>query len=161
MSGGAGSAGGTTTVSLATEAFAPFIGGFVAAEGYFMHITAPPRFRFAIGLGATDAELCEVLRTFFGVGAVYHSPRREAHYDDEVAFVVQGMPQLVDVIVPFMDEHLPESYKRRQYLEWRASLLEYWDHRAKRRRPCTVDDCERPRRAHGLCRRHLWALRRE
>jgi len=63
------------------------------------------------------------------------------------------------VTIPFMDEHLPESYKRRQYLAWKAELLEYWEQKAKRRRPCVVEGGEAPRRAHGLCRRHLWSLR--
>jgi hypothetical protein len=58
--------------------------------------------------------------------------------------------------VPFMDAHLPPSYKREQYLAWRGRLLDYWEHRAKRVRPCTVEGCEKPRRAHGLCRHHLY-----
>jgi len=74
---------------------------------------------------------------------------------------VQSQRQLIEVIVPFMDEHLPESYKRQQYLEWRAKLLDYWEHRAKRRRPCMVDGCAKPQRAHGFCRHHLWELRRQ
>jgi hypothetical protein len=60
-----------------------------------------------------------------------------------------------------MDEHLPASYKRVQYLDWRARLFEYWEHDAKRVRPCSVEGCDAPRRAHGYCRHHLWELRRE
>jgi len=63
------------------------------------------------------------------------------------------------VTIPFMDAHLPASNKREQYLVWRDRLLEYWEHDAKRVRPCTVDDCDAPRRAHGLCRHHLYAAR--
>lgn len=48
-----------------------------------------------------------------------------------------------------MDEHLPRSYKREQYLEWRARLLDYWEYRAKRIRPCTVNGCAEPRRLTG------------
>ena len=59
--------------------------------------------------------------------------------------------------MPFLDEHLPPSYKREQYLVWRAELMAYWDERARRRRTCTVDGCDQTRRARGLCRRHYYA----
>ncbi len=111
---------------------------------------------FEVGLGASDREMCEVLQTFLGVGHIYDSPRRRPHYDDESSFRVQALPELLDVVVPFMDAHLPPSYKREQYLAWRERLLDYWEHRAKRVRPCTVEGCEKPRRAHGLCRQHLF-----
>jgi hypothetical protein len=55
-----------------------------------------------------------------------------------------------------MDEHLPDSHKRTQYLVWRAQLLDYWEHRARRRRPCTVAGCEQPQRAKGVCRHHYY-----
>ncbi len=99
--------------------------------------------------------MCETLEDFMGVGHIYDSPRREAHHDDQSTFMILSLRQLINVVVPFMDEHLPPSYKRRQYLEWRARLFDYWEHKAKRVRPCTVDGCEDPRRAHGLCRHHL------
>ena len=101
------------------------------------------------------------LALYFGCGSVFDSPRRKAHYDDEVTFAIQSMRDHLAVTVPFMDAHLPESHKRRQYLAWKADLLEYWEHSAKRRRLCAIDGCEQLRRAHGLCRQHLWSLRRE
>lgn len=121
------------------------------------------RFRFAVGLGATDRDTCDLFKVFLGVGHVTRSPRRKPHYDDEVTFAVQAQRELVEVVVPFMDEHLPESYKRQQYLEWRAKLFEYLEQGARRRgrRPCTVEDCGEPARAHGLCRHHLWEYRRQ
>jgi len=132
--------------------------GVIAAEGTFTtwRSESKCRFTFAVGLGASDAETCELLADFFGVGHTYRSPRRKSHYDDEVTFSIQSLRDHLDVTIPFMDVHLPESHKQAQYLAWRAELLDYWEHRAKRRRTCTVDGCDRPRRAHGYCRRHLW-----
>jgi hypothetical protein len=144
----------------ATEALAEFIGGFVSAEGCFTG-DGHRRFRFSIGLGASDAGMCELVHEVLGVGSIVHSPRRKLHYEDEVQFFVQATQELVDVVVPFMDAHLPESYKREQYLEWRARLLDYWEHRFRRRKRCTVAECDAPAKAYGLCRRHLWAIRRQ
>jgi hypothetical protein len=133
---------------------AAFIGGFVAAEGCFTG--SVNRFTFSVGLGASDQQMCLLLRDFLGRGGVFHSPRRRSHYDDECSFAIQSLKDHVEVTIPFMDEHLPVSYKREQYLVWRGQLLEYWEHRAKRVRPCTVDGCDEPRRAKGRCRHHYY-----
>jgi hypothetical protein len=133
---------------------AAFIAGFVCGEGCFG--VDDDRFRFSVSLGATDAASCDLLRSFFGVGHVYDHARRREHYDDEVTFVVQSLRPLVEVVVPFMDEHLAPSYKRQQYEEWRVALLDYWATEAKRRRSCSLDGCDAPNRARGLCRRHYY-----
>ncbi|MGI9120399.1 MAG: LAGLIDADG family homing endonuclease [Acidimicrobiales bacterium] len=136
---------------------ASFVAGFVAAEGCFIVSGEPLSFTFAVALGAADAGTCELLAEFLGVGHVTQAPRRHAHYDDEVTFAVRSLSDLVEVVVPFMDEHLVSSYKRRQYEVWRGRLLDYWEHHAKRVRPCSVDGCALPRRARGLCRHHYYA----
>jgi hypothetical protein len=59
------------------------------------------------------------------------------------------------VIVPFMDEHLPPSYKRQQYDEWKRQLLDYWEFGIKRLRVCSEPNCEAVQRAKGPCRHHL------
>ena len=132
-----------------------FLGGFVAAEGTLVHTGR--RFAFRVSLGACDLPSCELFRTWLGVGTITVAPRRAEHYDDEATYAVQAVPELVEVVVPFLDEHLPPSYKREQYLVWRSELMTYWDERARRRRPCTVAGCDEPRRARGLCRRHYYA----
>lgn len=138
---------------------AAYIGGFVAAEGAFLNTGR--RFALAIALGAVDARTCELIADVFSVGTLQHSPRRQPHYDDEVTFRVDRLGDLIEVIVPFMDEHLPASHKRRQYEEWRAKLLDYWDNSAKRRRPCKIEGCGSPQRARGLCRHHYYELYRK
>ena len=102
--------------------------------------------------------MCELLLDYLAVGHIHQSPRRKPHYDDEVSFAIGALGDHLAITIPFMDEHLPESHKRTQYLAGRAELLDHWEHRAKRRRPCMVDGCEKPRRAHGYCREHLWTF---
>ena len=125
------SAGFITTDLPATEV-ADFLGGFVAAEGCFTH--SGRRFRFAVQLGAVDGGMCGVFADVLGCGTIHRYPRRRPHYDDEVVFAVQSLADLVEVVVPFMDVHLPASYKRVQYLAWRAELLDAWEHRSRRPR---------------------------
>ena len=144
----------------APERLADFIGGFVAAEGCFTS-DGDRRFRFNVGLGASDDGMCELLHLVLGVGTVRRWPRRRPHYDDEVQFTVQATRDLVEVVVPFIDVHLAPSYKQEQYLEWRARLIDYWKFRYRRRKQCSFDDCEQPAKAYELCRRHLWLVRRE
>jgi hypothetical protein len=144
-----------TTLSPATELEAAFWGGFVAAEGCFTG-AGGRMFQFAVELGASDQGACHRLRSVLGIGRLVESPKRQARYDDEVAYIVNRTADLLDVIVPFMDEHLPDSYKRTQYLAWRARLLKYWEHDMRRCRPCTVEGCTGPQRAKGLCRHHYY-----
>jgi hypothetical protein len=127
------SVGSTTTGSPATE-IANFLGGFVAAEGCFTAAPGGLRYRFSIGLGAVDAGMCAAFLSLFGCGRVRQYGRRRPHYDDEVVFAVQSKRDLVEVVLPFMDAHLPASYKRSQYLAWRAQLLDAWEHRSRRTR---------------------------
>jgi hypothetical protein len=140
-----------------TEDTASFVAGVIAAEGAFIHV-GERRFACVVGLGASDADTAELLHWYFGVGLVRWLARRRAHFDDEARWTVRRLPDLVDVIVPFMDAHLPASHKRSQYETWRDALLDYWEHRAKRRRPCAIDGCDSPRRAYGLCRRHMYEV---
>ena len=133
-----------------------FLGGFVAGEGCFTRGAPRAQFRFAVGLGAADRGMCDQLAGFLGVGRVALWARRKAHYDDEVIFSVVRTADLVQVVVPFMDAHLPPSHKRDQYFDWRADLFDYWDHTMRRRRTCTVEGCSRPQRARGVCRRHYY-----
>lgn len=141
-----------------TDDLATFLAGFVAAEGCFTSTSragGSRRFTFQVTLGATDRGTCAALGRLLGVGRIHAYPRRERRYDDEIQYSVQSIHDLIGVVVPFMDEHLPPSHKREQYLEWRQQILEYWESRAQRARPCTIEGCESVRRAHGLCRRHL------
>ena len=111
----------------------------------------PPGARFCNGCGAALHAPCP------GCGHT-NPPAWDAiaHYDDECSFRIQSLVDNVEVTIPFMDVHLPESHKREQYLVWRDQLLDYWEHRARRRRPCTVDGCTQPQRAKGVCRRHYY-----
>jgi hypothetical protein len=131
----------------------------VAGEGTFTGTKR--KHTFAVMLGEIDAESCELLRMFFGVGHVYHYPRRKPHYDDFVLFQVCKTSDLVNVIIPFMDEHLPVSFKRQQFEVWRAKVLDFWENEMKRRRPCTIEDCEQPQRGRGVCRAHYYELYRQ
>jgi hypothetical protein len=135
------------------------IGGFVAAEGCFVSSSERglPSFAFAVALGARDASACHLLHAYFGCGTVHAYPRRSPGFDDEVRFQVRRFADLRNVIVPFMDEHLPPSRKRDQFDAWREALLADAPRRSAPPRSCLVDGCTRPHRAKGLCNTHYQA----
>jgi LAGLIDADG DNA endonuclease family protein len=147
-------------VKPATEV-AAFVAGLISAEGTFTTGNGERTFTCAVQLGATDSDSIDLLHAYFGIGSVRWYPRRQPHYDDTVSWSVRAFRDLFEVIVPFMDVHLPVSHKRTQYLAWRAALLDYWEHSARRRGTCTVEGCDAPHRAHGWCRHHLYVMRRE
>jgi hypothetical protein len=109
------------------------LAGFVAGEGCF-RLSTTPRLH-------PDGD--PILKFIFTV-------------HDEATFAVQSTKELADVVVPFMDTFLPPSKKREQYLAWRRQLLAFWEHDARRRRPCTVEGCDRLQRAKGYCRHHYF-----
>jgi hypothetical protein len=113
---------------------AAFFAGFVAAEGCFTGTRRGRRFVFTIGLGSLDRRLCETFPGWLGVGRTRSYPPRRPHYQGETVYAVSAIPDLIEVVVPFMDEHLPPSSKREQYLVWRTELLDHWEHSARRRR---------------------------
>jgi hypothetical protein len=114
------------------SALGAYVAGLIAAEGTFTCATQGRRLTFGVvvDLGATDAFSCELLHAFLG-GTIHRYDRRLPHHDDVVRFQVRKLATLTDVVVPFMDEHLPDSYKRRQFLVWRDELLDYCAHRAE------------------------------
>jgi hypothetical protein len=146
-------------VKPATDAAAGFAAGFIVAEGTFLSNMRYGTFACAVALGASDTDSVELLCEYFGVGYVRWFARRKAHYDDEVRWTVRALRDLIEVVVPFMDAHLPVSHKRVQYLAWRAALFDHWEHRARRQRTCSAPGCDEPHRAHGWCRSHLYAER--
>jgi hypothetical protein len=110
----------------------------------------------AIAVGAVDASMCEMAQNVLGVGHIRSYTRRHPHFDDETVFAVQSVRDLVAVVVPFLDAHMPPCKKRDQYLVWRHKLIRFWNNDMKRRRPCTEDGCDKPQRGRGVCRRHYY-----
>lgn len=108
--------------STTRSAESAWIAGFVAGDGTFTSSGRPRTFTFAVTLGYSDFATCQRMRDFFQVGTVHVYRKRKDHYQDEVRYQVRAMRDLINVIVPFMDEHLPPSYKRNQYLEWKGPL---------------------------------------
>ena len=139
---------------------AAFAAGVIVGEGTFTTSVDARTFTCAVALGATDSDTIDLLHDFFRVGNAHRYGRRQPHHDDTVIWSVRALGDLTSVIVPFMDVHLPMSHKRVQYLGWRTALLDYWEHRARRRGTCTVPGCDAPHRAHGWCRHHLYVFRR-
>ena len=82
----------------ATDNLADFIGGFVATEGCFTG-HGKRRFRFNVGLGASDDGMCELIRAVFGVGYLTRSTRRKPYHDDEVQFWEHGFRRRKTCIV--------------------------------------------------------------
>ena len=75
---------------------------------------------------------------FFGCGTCHQLSRDGRRTTTTSArSSMQSLQDHLEVTIPFMDAHLPVSHKREQYLVWRDRLLDYWEHDAKRVRPCT------------------------
>ena len=101
-----GSAVSTTTRRPATEV-AAYLGGFVAAEGCFHARPETGGSRSPSRSVPATGRWSSCSTSSSGAAASRRYGRRQPHYDDEVTFVVRRLRDLVEVVVPFMDEHLP------------------------------------------------------
>jgi hypothetical protein len=139
------------------------LGGLVAGEGSFTTVRqrrpyrdGSPRLKFVfrMTMARRDLPLLEALRSFLGYGSIPHHERGRAHWQPTSTLRIHSIWAHGKATIPFAEEFLLPCGKRRQYVEWRDRLIAY---DKKRVRPCTVEGCDKPRRAHGLCRQHLYS----
>jgi hypothetical protein len=159
-------AAGLLTLHESLERAGFALGGFVAGEGCFTAVERPQRaangrprlrFRFSVAVVEHDLPLLRALQTFLGCGSV--GPVRRTMLDTwrpQVVLSVDRSTDLVARVVPFADQYLLESQKRRQFVDWRDQLLAYVSRPHRPRGHCSIEGCESPIRGRGLCRRHYY-----
>jgi len=108
-----------------------FISGLIAGEASFSeHIrdTGSRRYRFEIQMSERDSELLHLVKNYLEVGNLYECEFEEENWDDTVDYSVQRADKLVHVIIPFIEKvGLRNSYKAKQYEEWKESIYKYYD----------------------------------
>ena len=67
---------------------------------------------FAVTQGAKSIECLHSLRTFFGVGQVVVNRRHDNHKEHLYRYVVRKRSDLLEVIIPFFEQHQLHSAKR-------------------------------------------------
>ena len=151
-----------------TAAVAWFIGGLIVGEGSFTSTRVLPPFadgterrRFVFSLEmAADRELVTALRDYFGAGSLVDSRARRAGYLPTTRFAISSNRRHLTTTIPFAEEHLLPSAKRRQFDRWRAQLSDYLSAHPTRygKGPsaCREPGCEEPVRGRGLCRSHYY-----
>jgi LAGLIDADG endonuclease len=71
--------------------------------------------RFAVTQGASSAVCLEDLQRFFGVGRIYRNARRDNHREDLLQYRVERRVDLVEVVIPFFQEHSLRTSKRHDF----------------------------------------------
>ncbi len=143
------------------------LGGFVAGEGSFSITRLPPsasgtrrlRFVFSVEVAARDRELLDQLRRFLGHGSIHERPPRRAGWLPSSVFSIGSLRGHRKATIPFSEEYLLPSAKRRQFEQWREAMDAYEATNPSRwgkGRSCSVPGCGRPVRGQGLCRSHYY-----
>ena len=68
--------------------------------------------RFAVTQGASSARCLEDLQRFFGVGRIYRNARHDNHREDLLQYRVERRSELLEVVIPFFQEHPLLTSKR-------------------------------------------------
>lgn len=130
--------------------------GVIAGDGHFSVSPDGRSFALVVQVDEADLELCQGLRSAFGVGTVRVGPPRRPGGRRVAVFQVRRLGDLAEVVVPALDAWLPRCHKRSQFDRWRDVLLARWRSGTRRPRVCTLEGCEQRHRARGLCRRHYY-----
>jgi LAGLIDADG endonuclease len=111
--------------------------GFVDGEGCFSigFVRQPDRagrvgyktgyqvvHRFVVTQGAASAHALEELRQFFGVGCVYRNRRHDNHREDLLQYRVGRLSDLLEVVIPFFEEHPLRTTKLADFQKFRGCV---------------------------------------
>jgi hypothetical protein len=111
--------------------------GFVDGEGCFSigFVRQPDRagragyrtgyqvvHRFVVTQGAGSAAAIEELAQFFGVGRVYCNRRHDNHKEDLLQYRVGRLADLLEVVIPFFEEHPLHTAKRDDFTKFAACV---------------------------------------
>lgn len=145
------------------------LAGFVAGEGSFCisrklppYADGSPRlcFRFAVTVATRDRPMLETLRGFLGVGSIFDRAPRRASWQPTSTLCVNSVRAHHAATIPFAEQFLLPSAKRRQFEAWRDALAAYEvEHPVKWGKgpsPCGEPSCNQPVRGRGLCRSHYY-----
>jgi hypothetical protein len=107
-----------------------------------------------------DQLVLENLRATLGVGSLRVLKARNPKHLEQVVFTVNSLRAHQTATVPFFNDFLPVSEKRRQFEIWRDAMI-WWDavrpsRYGKGPSPCSEPGCDRPVRGRGLCRIHYY-----
>jgi hypothetical protein len=111
--------------------FEQWVVGFVDGEGCFSISVVRNRVcklgwqvqhEFSVTQGATSRHALELLREFFGVGTLILNRRHDNHREPLWRFSVKRRADLVEVVVPFFEEHPLITAKRADYELFREAL---------------------------------------
>ena len=145
------------------------LGGLVAGEGSFcVTRKLPPatdgsvrlRFVFKVTMASRDRALLEDLRDFLGYGSIDDQPARKPHWQPTSTFTIGSIRGHRMATIPFAEQYLLASAKRRQFERWRDAMDSYevakptrWGKGPSR---CSEPGCDGPVRGQGLCRSHYY-----
>ena len=110
---------------------AGWVVGFVDGEGCFscqihrnatMTMGCQVQPRFVVVQGASSQDALEEMRHFFGCGLIHRNSRHDNHREDLLAYSVNRLGDLRQIIIPFFQQN-PLRTSKRQNFELFASVV--------------------------------------
>jgi hypothetical protein len=65
--------------------------------------------------GASSLHSLQTLQKFFGVGRLFRNTRHDDHKEDLYRYTVRKREEIMNVIVPFFDEHSLQTAKHKNF----------------------------------------------
>jgi len=147
------------------------LGGLVAGEGCFCITRKLPPFadgsvrqlfRFQVTMADRDRALLQMLRDYLGYGSIYDTPPKRLNWQPTSTFSIGSLTAHHAATIPFAEQFLLPSAKRRQFEEWRDAMLAYEEVHpnpfGRGRAICSEPGCDKFVRGRGLCRSHYYRV---
>lgn len=96
-----------------------FIAGFIAGEGHFADDNGNRFYYLSIDLHERDIGMLETIQKVLGGGKIDRYPYRPRM----VRYYIGGVDNIKNIVIPFMDKYLIDSYKVEQYKWWKNEFL--------------------------------------
>ena len=111
-------------------------------------------------MASRDRALLEDLRHFLSYGSINDRPAPRPHWQPTSSFLIGSFRGDRAATIPFGEQYLLPSAKRRQFEKWHEAMAAYEATKPTRwgngLSTCGEPGCDRPVRGRGLCRSHYY-----
>lgn len=108
-----------------------FLAGIAAGEATFTtnkNKAGRPQYTFRILMAERDEEVLKKFQKVIGAGNINYYTSDNPTHEDQVRFDVCGVVDIVNHVIPFFDTvGLRNTYKQKQFSEWKKDLFESYN----------------------------------
>jgi hypothetical protein len=120
------------------------------------------KFVFQVQVQAQDVGMLNALQDFLGFGSIRYAPSQRSGWQPTYVYTINSLLAHQKATIPFVERYMFPCAKRDQFEVWKHAIEDYIERHKVRwgrgRSVCSEEECHRPVRGRGLCRRHYYRV---